>query len=398
MSFEPSKRLQALPPYLFIEIDRKRREAIAAGKDVIYLGVGDPDGPTPEFIRKRMATAIEDPANHRYPFDEGVPAFRRKAAEFMGQRFGVEVDWESELITLIGSKEGLGHLPLAVVNPGDTVLVPQPAYPVYHAASIFAGGEPYHMPLTEENGFLPDLSAIPSDVAKNASLMFLNYPNNPTAACATVEFYAEAVEFAKANDLVIVQDAAYTELYFEQRPSSILEAPGAKDVVIELHSLSKTFNMTGWRLGWAVGNPDVIRALAKIKGNMDSGQFNAIQEAGLEALEHVDHVEVKATLDIYRERRDVLCDGLAKIGFGVNKPQATFYVWARCPNGMSSMELAGRALEEASVVLIPGIGFGKPGDGFVRAALTVPVKRLAEAVERLSAIDWEKGDITHSSC
>jgi LL-diaminopimelate aminotransferase len=388
MAFEPSKRLQALPPYLFIEIDRKRREAIAAGRDVINLGVGDPDKPTPTFICERMKGALDDPRNHRYPFDEGVPEFRQRAAMFMQQRFGVEVDWERELITLIGSKEGLGHLPLAVVNPGDAVLIPQPAYPVYQSASILAGGEPYHMPLTADNGFLPDLSAIPADVAKKASLMFLNYPNNPTAACADTDFYHRAVEFAQANDLIIAQDAAYSELYFEQRPPSILETPGAKDVAVELHSLSKTFNMTGWRIGWAVGQPDVVAALAKIKGNMDSGQFNAIQQAGQEALAHIDHVAVKANLDIYRERRDVLVAGLNEVGFSVAKPDATFYVWARCPEGYGSMELCGRVLDEASVVLIPGVGFGEPGEGYVRAALTVDTERMAEAIRRLAAIDW----------
>jgi len=388
MPFQPSKRLQALPPYLFTEIDRKRREAIAAGKDVINLGVGDPDRPTPEFIRERMATALDDPRNHRYPFDEGVPEFREQAASFMQARFGVEVDWERELITLIGSKEGLGHLPLAVVNPGDTVLVPQPAYPVYAAASIFAGGVPHHLPLTEANGWLPDLGAIPAEVAQKASLMFLNYPNNPTGACASAAFFSRAVEFARANDLIIAHDAAYTELYFEQRPGSILEVPGAKDVCIELHSLSKTFNMTGWRIAWAVGCADVIAALAKVKSNMDSGQFNAIQEAGQEALSRLDHVEIKATLDIYRERRDVLVDGLNEIGLAVSRPEATFYVWARCPEGYTSMDLATRALEEASVVLIPGVGFGAPGEGYVRAALTVEADRMAEATRRLAAIDW----------
>jgi LL-diaminopimelate aminotransferase len=388
MSFQPSKRLQALPPYLFIEIDRKRRSAIAAGKDVINLGVGDPDRPTPVFIRKRMATAIEDPKNHRYPFDEGVPEFRQEAGRFMKDRFGVELDWQKELITLIGSKEGIGHLPLAVVNPGDTVLVPQPGYPVYHAASIFAGGEPYHMPLTEANGWLPDLDAIPSEVARKASLMFLNYPNNPTSACATLEFFKKAVAFARTNNVIIAQDAAYSEVYFEERPVSILQVPGAKEVAVEFHSLSKTFNMTGWRLGWVAGNADVVTALAKVKGNMDSGQFNAIQHAGVEALRHVDDAEIKAIRDMYRERRDALVEGLRQIGFDVRTPEATFYVWSRCPKGYGSMDVATRALEEASVVLIPGIGFGKPGEGYVRAALTVEVERIKEAIQRLSAMKW----------
>ncbi len=388
MPFEMSKRLQALPPYLFIEIDRKRRAAIAAGKDVINLGVGDPDRPTPEFIIKKMAQSIQEPKNHRYPFDEGVPEFRQEAAKFMKARFGVDIDWQTELITLIGSKEGIGHLPLAVVNPGDKVLVPQPGYPVYQAASIFAGGEPYHMPLTQANGFLPDLSAIPTDIARKASLMFLNYPNNPTAACATLDFFRQAVEFAKSHNIVIAQDAAYSELFFDQPPVSILQIPGARDLSIEFHSLSKTFNMTGWRLGWAVGNADIVTALAKVKGNMDSGQFNAIQHAGIEALTHIQCAEVKALRDMYRQRRDTLVSGLKKIGFDVQTPQATFYVWARCPKGLESMAVAGRALEEASVVMIPGAGFGQPGEGYVRFALTVETERIAEAMKRLSAIQW----------
>jgi len=388
MPFQPSKRLQALPPYLFIEIDRKRRAAIASGKDVINLGVGDPDRPTPEFIRHRMAEAIQDARNHRYPFDEGVPEFRQEAARFMKRRFGVDLDWQKEVITLIGSKEGIGHLPLAVVNPGDIVLVPQPGYPVYHAAALFAGGNPYHMPLTETNGWLPDLSDIPSEVARRASLMYLNYPNNPTSACASLDFFKQAVEFAKAYDLVVAQDAAYSEVYFDRRPISILQVPGAKDVAVEFHSLSKTFNMTGWRLGWVAGNADVVAALAKVKGNMDSGQFNAIQHAGVVALQNIDAPEITNIREVYRERRDMLVDGLRRMGFGVASPQATFYVWARCPGTYGSMELAARALEEASVVLIPGIGFGQPGEGYVRAALTVEVDRIAQAVNRLASVKW----------
>jgi len=306
----------------------------------------------------------------------------------MKQRFGVELDWQCELITLIGSKEGIGHLPLAVVNPGDAVLIPQPGYPVYQAAGIFAGGEPHHMPLTEANGWLPDLGAIPSDVAHKASLMYLNYPNNPTAACASLDFFRQAVEFARDNNIIIAQDAAYSEVYYDRRPVSILQVPGAKDLAVEFHSLSKTFNMTGWRLGWVAGNADVIAALAKVKGNMDSGQFNAIQHAGIEALTHIDHPDIKAILDVYRERRDALVSGLRTVGFDVATPQATFYVWARCPKGLGSIDVATRVLEEASVVIIPGIGFGKPGEGYVRFALTVDVDRIREAIRRLSAVKW----------
>ena len=388
MPFEPSKRLQALPPYLFVEIDRKRREAVAAGKDVINLGIGDPDRPTPKFIVEKMAAAIEDPRNHRYPFDVGVPEFRRQAAASLDRKYGVAIDPDRELIALIGSKEGLGHLPLAVVNPGDAVLVPQPGYPVYAAAATFAGGVPYTLPLSEQSGWLPDLDAVPADVRGRASLMYLNYPNNPTAAVATQAFFERAVAFARKYDIVIAQDAAYADLFFDQPPLSILSVEGAKDVAIEFHSLSKTFNMTGWRIAFAAGNADVISALARVKSNMDSGQFNAIQAAGVEALTHPDHVQVRAMTDVYRERRDALVTGLQAAGIRVTKPTATFYVWAPCPGGLDSMTFASRVLEEASVVLIPGVGFGEAGEGYFRAALTIDVERINEAVERLKRIHW----------
>jgi len=388
MAFRKAERLEALPPYLFVQIDRKKREAIAAGKDVIDLGVGDPDRPTPKFIVERMARAIEDPSNHRYPFDQGVPAFRQQAAEWLASRYNVELDPQTELITTIGSKEAIGHLPLAVVNPGDYVLVPQPGYPVYQAATIFAGGVPYHMELREANEWLVDLDAIPQDVRRRAVLMFLNYPNNPTAAVAPLEFYERVVAFAREHDILVAQDAAYNEVFFEQRPPSILQVPGAKEVAVEFHSLSKTFNMTGWRLGFVAGHPEAIRALAAVKANLDSGQFNAIQWAGAEALAHGDHVEVRAQQDIYRERRDILVEGLQQAGFRVRKPSATFYVWAACPDGWDSMRLANRLLEEASVVVIPGVGFGRAGEGYFRAGLTLETDRIAQAVERIRRLTF----------
>lgn len=388
MSIQRAARLDALPPYLFVEIDRRKRAAIEAGKDVINLGVGDPDRPTPGFIVERMQAAVADPKNHRYPFDEGVPAFREEAARWFAQRFGVELDWRTEVLTLIGSKEGIGHLPLGVVNPGDYVLVPQPGYPVYQSATLLAGGSPFVMDLTEARNWLPDLTAIPSDVCKRASLMYLNYPNNPTAAVAPRAFYDEAVAFAKQHGLLIAQDAAYSELYFDARPISILEVPGARDVAIEFHSLSKTFNMTGWRLGFAVGHVDAIAALAKVKANMDSGQFNAIQWAGLEAMRRIDDSEIRALRDMYRERRDVLVAGLRKLGLRVRNPEATFYVWAACPDGCDSMSFVTRLLEEVDVVTIPGIGFGKAGEGYFRMALTVGTDRIREAIERLAKVKW----------
>ncbi len=386
MPFQRAERLNALPPYLFMEIDRRKREAIAAGKDVIDLGVADPDRPTPGFIIRRMQEAVADPRNHRYPFDEGVPEFRQAAAAWFEQRFGVSLDPKTELITLIGSKEGIGHLPIGVVNPGDYVLVPQPGYPVYFSATIFAGGTPYIMDLTEERGWLPDLDAIPRDICRRASLMYLNYPNNPTAATAPREFFEKAVAFAREHDILIAQDAAYSEVYFGRRPMSILEIPGARDVAVEFHSLSKTFNMTGWRLGFVAGNKDAVAALAKVKSNLDSGQFNAIQWAGVEAYRNIDHVEVRAMQDLYRERRDVLVEGLERIGISVRKPDATFYIWARCPNGLDSMTFVGKLLDEISVVVIPGIGFGRCAEGYFRAALTMDTERIREAVARIATL------------
>jgi len=388
MAFTKSQRLQQLPPYLFVEIDKARRAAIAAGKDVINLGVGDPDQPTPKFIIDRMHTAIEDPKNHRYPFDEGVPEYRRQAAAWMKQRFGVTVDADRELITLIGSKEGLAKLPLAVVDPGDFVLVPQPGYPVYNAASLFAGGQVFHMPLTHGNGWLPDLDAIPASIAGSARLMFLNYPNNPTAAVATPAFYRRVIDFARRHNIVVCQDAAYSEMYFDEPPCSILQTPGAAEVAVEMFSLSKTFNMTGWRLGFAAGNEQVIAALAQVKSNMDSGQFNAIQQAGLAALAGHDRPEVGALLAMYRQRRDALVDGLTRIGWRVDRPAATFYVWIHCPEGVDSMTTAKRLLAEVNVVTIPGIGFGQPGEGYIRAALTVSAERIAEAVQRIGTVKF----------
>ncbi len=388
MGWEKSNRLAALPPYLFVEIDRAKREAIAAGKDVINLGVGDPDRPTFDFIVDKMSEAIRDPANQCYPFDEGVPQFRTAAANFMQARYGAELDPASEIITTIGSKDGIAHLPLAVVNPGDVVLVPQPGYPVYNSATIFAGGEPVLVPLTADNSYLPDLDAIDAQTAQRTKMIYVNYPNNPTTAVADLDWYAKLVAWAKAHQVIIASDTAYNEMYYEVAPPSIFQVPGARDVAVEFHSLSKTFNMTGWRLGFVAGNADIIAALAKVKGNVDSGQFNAIQWAGVVALENYAHPDVVAQRQLYALRRDVLCAGLAKIGFDVNVPAATFYVWTKCPAGVDSMSFAKRCLADANVSLIPGVGFGAPGEGYFRASLTAEVGRLEEAVERLGKLSW----------
>ena len=386
MAFMKSKRLQALPPYLFIEIDKKKRALLAAGQDVINLGVGDPDRPTHRFIIDAMAKAIYDPKNHRYPFDEGVPAFRHAAADFMRRRFQVQVDPDRELIATIGSKDGIAHLPLAVINPGAVVLVPEPGYPVYTSGATFAGGRIHRMPLREQNDFLPDLDSIPEEVRRQVRLIWLNYPNNPTAATAPLTFYERAVAMARHYGWVIAHDLAYGEVYFEQAPHSILEVPGAAEVAVEFHSLSKSFNMTGWRLGWAVGNPAILAALAQVKGNVDSGQFNAIQVAGAMALEHYDHPEVKGQMAIYRQRRDALHDGLTALGWSFRKPTAGFFCWVNTPHSLPSLPLCARLLEEAHVVTVPGAGFGPAGEGYLRIALTVEETRIREAVERMGRL------------
>lgn len=388
MAFTKSQRLQALPPYLFIEIDKKKRAKLEAGADVINLGVGDPDRPTPSFIIDAMAEAIRDPKNHQYPFDEGVPEFKTAAAAFMAERFGVRLDAGSEIIATIGSKDGIAHLPLAVVNGDDVVLVPAPGYPVYHSAATFAGGRPWTMDLSEANGWLPDLDTIPPDVADQASLIWVNYPNNPTAATAPRSFYETLVRFAEKSDLVIASDVAYSETYFDDPPASVLQVDGARERTIEFHSLSKTFNMTGWRIGFACGAAEVVGALGQVKGNCDSGQFNAIQWAGKAALEQYRHADVTAMLDVYRERRDTLCDGLTAIGIETPRSKASFFVWGKCPAGYGSMDFAGRVLEEADVVLIPGKGFAPHCDGYFRAALTVEADRIREAVDRIARIKW----------
>lgn len=390
MPFQPAQRVTNLPPYLFVDIDRRKRAALAAGKDVINLGVGDPDKPTHDFIIQRLKRAAENPVNHRYPHDVGSLDYRRQVAAFFERRYGVKLDAEREILTLIGSKEGIGHLALAVVNPGDVVLVPDPGYPVYSSGTMFVGGISHTLPLREENGFLPDLDAIPIDVARKAVLMHINYPNNPTGAVASREFFERVVAFARRHDLIVSQDAAYNEMYFDDadRAPSILEIPGARDVAIEMHSLSKTFNMTGWRLGFAVGNPEVLAALAKIKANMDSGQFTAIQEAGAEAFAGIDRPEILAARRMYAERARTMAAGLRDLGFRVRDPRATFYVWAGIPNGFDSMRVVTKLIDEAAIVSVPGVGFGQAGEGYVRFAMTADVDRIRLALGRMRELKW----------
>ncbi len=381
-------RLDQLPPYLFVEIDKAKAAAIEAGRDIIDFGVGDPDRPTLGFIVERMAEACRNPKNHAYSLGRGGKALRRSAAAFFERRFGVKLDPFKEILALIGSKEGICHLPIGVVNPGDVVLCPEPGYPVYVAGAVFCGGRPHIMPLLEKNGFLPVLDDISEDVRRAAKLMWLNYPNNPTAACAPKSFFEEVVAFARQYDIIVAQDAAYSELYFDQPPTSLMQVDGGKEVGIEFHSLSKTFNMTGWRAGFAVGHSDLIDALATVKSNVDSGLVGAVEDAACAALDSIDHVEVRAMLDVYRRRRDLLTEGMEKNGWTVNRPRATFYMWVACRSGYDSMTTAKRILEEADVVVIPGAGFGKTGEGYIRFALTREEDRIREAVARIAKIKW----------
>jgi LL-diaminopimelate aminotransferase len=379
-------RLRRLPPYLFAEIDRKKRDVRARGVDVIDLGIGDPDLPTPPHIVRALQAAAAKPEHHRYPSYEGMPAFRQAVARWYGRRFGVALDPETEVLALIGSKEGTAHMPLAFVNPGDVVLVPDPGYPVYSAGAWFAGGECHFMPLRRENGFLPDLGAIPADVARRAKLMYLNYPNNPTAAVATKEFFARTVEFARRHQLIVCHDAMYSELRFDDhRPPSFLETPGAMEVGVEFHSLSKTYSMTGWRIGFCCGNAGALAGLGKIKTNVDSGVFQAVQEAGIAALTGPQDLSEQYRRT-YQERRDVVVAGLKRLGWEVDVPKAAFFVWAPVPGGLDSRAFAARLLNEVGCVITPGVGFGPSGEGFYRIALTIDAKRLQEAMDRLRGL------------
>lgn len=383
-NIELAERVKNLPPYLFAAIDKMKQEAISKGVDLIDLSIGDPDIPTPSHIVESMKSAVEKPEHHRYPSYEGMLVYRDAVSQWYKKRFNVSLDPKSEVLSLIGSKEGIGHIPLAFINPGDIVLVPSPGYPVYPVATLFAGGQPYIMPLIEENNYLPDFNSIPSDILKKAKLMFINYPNNPTSAVAGKDFFAKAMELALANNIIVCHDAAYSEIYYdEEKPMSFLQIEGAKDVGIEFHSLSKTYNMTGWRIGFAVGNKDVIAGLGKIKTNLDSGIFQAIQEAGITAL-NTDDKTLSDIRSIYQERRDILYNGLVKLGMSVRKPKASFYLWAKVPKGFDSSKFVSHLLENAGVLGTPGVGFGAPGEGYIRFALTQPAKRISEAIQRIS--------------
>ncbi len=380
-----AQRIAKVPPYLFAEIDKKKAAVIERGVDVISLGIGDPDLPSPSFVVEKMKEASENPKFHQYPDYNGSLEFRKAAIQFYKKRFGVEFDPKTETLAVIGSKEGIAHIIWAYVDEGDYVLVPDPAYPVYKTHTLLAGGTPYMMPLKAENHFLPDFSAIPEDVAKKAKLMFLNYPNNPTGAVATVQFYKEAVDFCKQYDILLVSDNAYSEMTYDGYVApSVFNAEGARDVAVEFWSLSKPFNMTGWRIGFAVGNADAIGALGVIKTNTDSGQFTAVQAAAIEALTSPKaDAFIKEMNAIYARRRDIAVEGLRAIGLKVEPCKGTFYLWVPVPEGHTSASFATLLLEEAGVVVTPGGAYGEHGEGYIRVALCLPEERLKEAMERI---------------
>ena len=380
-----SKRLDQLAPYPFVEISRILAEKRAAGEDVVTFGIGDPDIPTPPHVIERLVKASYDPPNHRYPESDGLPEVRRAIAGWYETRFGVKLDPDKEVLPLIGAKEGIGHVAFCFLDPGDIALVPDPAYPVYKVGTMFAGAESYRMPLEEENGWLPDLDAIPTDVARAAKVMWLNYPNNPTSAVAPRDYYEKAIEFARRHDIAIMHDAAYSEVVYDgYKAPSFMEVDGAKEVGLEFHSLSKCFNMTGWRIGMAVGDADMIKALFQIKANLDSGIPQAIQEMAIEALSGPQDA-IDQNNAIYQARRDKLADVLTGLGLRVAPPKACLYIWARIPEGFTSAEFAARLLDDITVVVTPGSSYGEYGEGYIRLSLTTPDTQVDEGVQRLAS-------------
>lgn len=382
-------RLDKLPPYLFLEISRKIAEKRAQGADVVSFGIGDPDIPTPTKVIDALINTSHDPANHRYPESDGLPLLRSAISNWYKSRFGVSFDSNKEVLPLIGAKEGIGHMALCLIDPGDIALVPDPGYPVYSVGTMFAGGESHMMPLQEKNAWLPDLDLIPEEVARKATVMWLNYPNNPTGALADLDFFKKVVDFAKTYEIAVCHDAAYSEVTFDDYVApSFMETPGAIDVGIEFHSLSKTYNMTGWRIGSAVGNPELIDGLLRVKSNLDSGISQAVQYMGIEALENINADWITSNNEIYKKRRDRMVSVLNSIGLVVPTPKAGLYVWAKCPDGWSSASLATELLDKHSVVVTPGRGYGEYGEGFIRLSLTTPDDRVEEGLNRLASAEF----------
>ena len=379
-----ARRLDLVPPYLFAELERKIEEKRRAGVDVISLGIGDPDLPTPEPVIRALQAAAADATTHQYPTNRGLESFRDAVAGFYGERFGVGIDPATEVVPVLGGKEGVAHIAFACLDPGDVALAPEPGYPPYTSGPLFAGAEVHYLPLRAENAFMPELEGVPSDVAGRANLLFLNYPNNPTGAVVAPGFFERAVEFARATDLIVVHDNAYSEVAFEgYEPPSFLATEGAKDVGVEIFSLSKGWNMTGWRVGWVAGNAEVVEQFRRLKTNLDSGMFEAVQLAGVAALTEARGFPAEMSA-IYRRRRDLMIEALAGIGLPAEPPQATPYIWVRVPDGHTSETFTELVLEEAGVVLSPGPSFGPSGEGYVRVSLTVADERLEEAASRIA--------------
>lgn len=380
---ETAERIKNIPPYLFAQIDKLKAEKIAQGVDVISLGIGDPDLPTPKNIIDALNKASLDPKNHRYPTYSGLLELRSAIANWYKKRFKVELNPEDEVLGLIGSKEGIAHIFLAYINPGDYTLVSDPGYPVYKIGTLLAGGIPYPLPLRMQNNFLPDLKSISSKIIKKAKIIFVNYPHNPTSATAEIRDFQELVDFAQENELIICHDAAYSEITFDGYTApSFLQAKGAKDVGVEFHSLSKTYNMTGWRIGWVCGNSKIISDLSVVKTNVDSGIFQALQYAGIEALRGPQD-NIKMLRRVYKRRRDLVVKGLNELGWNITPPKATFYIWAEVPEGWTSTEFATYLLDKTGVIVPPGIGYGDYGEGYFRISLTISDERLKEALERM---------------
>ncbi|HDH10481.1 MAG TPA: aminotransferase class I/II-fold pyridoxal phosphate-dependent enzyme [Deltaproteobacteria bacterium] len=385
MNFTVSNRLKKLPPYLFAEIDDEKNKLLEQGRKILDLGIGDPDLPTPEPIIAAAAGALHNSKNHCYPSYKGSLKFRKTVSAWYKNRFNVELNPENEIISLIGSKEGIGHLPLAFLNTGDVALIPDPSYPVYSTGTMFAGGVSYKMPLLEKNNFLPDFESLSADILEKAKLIYLNYPNNPTSAVADYSFYEKAIFYARKYNIIIASDQAYSEIYYKNPPISILSLPGAKDVAIELNSLSKSFNMTGWRIGMAVGNKRLVEGLGKIKTNLDSGAFGAVQDAACYALNNYEQLS-NPIRKIYTSRRAKLAEALRKGGFNFKVPEATFYFWIKTPEGRSSKEFAKALLVDKGIVVTPGVGFGESGEGYFRISMTADEKTLSEAAKTIASI------------
>ncbi len=387
MDHHRSSRLDRLPPYLFAEFEKKRTALEKEGHDIINLGIGDPDTDPPKLLLDAMVSVLHDPLVHQYSPSQGTEEFRSGVADFFQRRYGVALE-NREICLAVGSKELIAHAPMALTEPGDIVLIPEPGYPPYRSGAVFALAEPWVMKLRADRGFLPDLDAIPEEVARKARILYLNYPNNPTGGVATLDFYREAVSFARKYDITVISDEAYAELYYEEPPHSFLEVEGAKEVGVSVHSMTKTFSMAGWRIAWVCGNADVVETLRSFKANCDSGQFMGFQKATTAILKDGAE-EMKRIRDMYRARRDAFVDGLQSTGWNIPRPNAGLYIWFPVPvEGMSSMDFAGKILEEASVIVLPGSGFGEAAEGFARAALTIPEGRIREAAERISKINW----------